>query len=385
MPEDRVRPFEPVRRMAWLLASLGFVYWAAGAARRPARDAEDPPEAAGGQAQPPRVGRARRTGRTDPATVNQSGRGRQAETPGEIPARGWKDILLRVWDRLSRDNISIIAAGVAFYALTSIPPGLAAFISIYGLVFDPGTVQSQVDSLSVVLPHEAVGIISDQLKAIVAKPPTKLGFSLLVSLGLALWSTRAGMATMMTALNVAYEEEEKRSFVRFLLVSLALTLCAILFGVVTLALVAVLPAVIDLLPLGEAGRTISSIVRWPVLVVIVMIGLAALYRFAPSRDQPRWRWVSWGAVIATVLWIAASALFSLYVGSFGSYDRTYGSLGAIVVLLMWLYLSAYIVLAGAELNAEMEHQTARDTTAGPARPMGLRGAEVADTVGVAKS
>jgi membrane protein len=189
---------------------------------------------------------------------------------------------------------------------------------------------------------------------------------------------------MMTALNVAYEEEEKRGFVRFLLVSIGLTFCAILFGVVTLALVAILPAIIDLLPLGESGKTISSIVRWPVLVIIVMIGLAALYRFAPSRDEPRWSWVSWGAVVATVLWIAASALFSLYVGRFGSYDKTYGSLGAIVVMLMWLYITAYIVLAGAELNAEMEHQTARDTTSGAPRPMGERGAEVADTVGVAK-
>jgi membrane protein len=382
MPDDTSRRLEPVRRIAWLLASLGFVYWAAEALRRPpqpvAREADDRNDA------PPRVGRPRRTGRTDPATVNQPGRGREAESPGEIPARGWKDILLRVWSRLSRDNIAIIAAGVAFYALTSIPPGLAALISIYGLVFDPGTVQDQVSSLAIVLPHEALGIISDQLKAIVAKPPTKLGLSLLISLGLALWSTRAGMSTMMTALNVAYEEEEKRGFVRFLLVSIGLTFCAVLFGVVTLALVAILPAVIDLLPLGESSKTISSIVRWPVLVVIVMIGLAALYRFAPSRDEPRWRWVSWGAVLATVVWIAASALFSLYVGRFGSYDKTYGSLGAIVILLMWLYISAYIVLAGAELNAEMEHQTARDTTVGAPRPMGTRGAEVADTVGIAK-
>jgi membrane protein len=385
MPDDRYRPLEPVRQIAWLLASLGFVYWAAGTVHPRARRVGNDGPAPEDKSRAPRVGRRQRTGRTDPATVNQPGRGRDAEAPGEIPARGWKDILLRVWDRLSRDNISIIAAGVAFYALTSIPPGLAAFISIYGLVFDPATVQSQVDSLSVVLPHEALGIISDQLKAIVEKPPTKLGLSLLISLALALWSTRAGMATMMTALNVAYEEDEKRSFVRFLLVSIGLTICAVLFGVVTLALVAVLPAIIDLLPLGPAGKTISSIVRWPVLVVIVMIGLAALYRFAPSRDEPRWRWVSWGAVIATMLWIAASALFSLYVARFGAYDKTYGSLGAIVVLLMWLYLSAYIMLAGAELNAEMEHQTARDTTVGPREPMGSRGAEVADTVGVAKS
>jgi membrane protein len=387
MPDDTPRRIEPVRRMAWLLASLGLVYWMSERVRRPEPAAMPQGNRAQGV---PRVGQPRKSGHADVATASQPRRGREAEAPSEIPARGWRDILIRVWERLSRDNISIIAAGVAFYALVSIPPGLAALISIYGLVFDPATVQGQVDSLRVVLPQEALGIVSDQLKAIVSKPPSRLGLSLLISLGLALWSTRAGMSTMMTALDVAYQENEKRSFVRFTLASLGLTVCAILFGAIALALVAVLPAIIDLLPLGEAGRTISSIVRWPVLLAIAMVGLSALYRFAPSRDEPRWQWVSWGAAIATVLWIAASALFSFYVASFGSYDKTYGSLGAIVVLLMWLYISAYIVLGGAELNAEMEHQTLRDTTAGPAQAMGTRGAEVADaevadTVGEARS
>lgn len=375
MRDETPRRRRPARALAWLLAGLGLAFWAL----RIVAPRQDAP-ASGAAFR--RVGRSGRTGRTDEATIRAPGRGRDAECPSRIPARGWRDILLRVKGRLFEDNISIVAAGVAFYALTSIPPGLGALISIYGLAFDPATVQSQVESLRYLLPGEALGIVSGQLEALVKTAPASLGLSLVISLGLALWSTRAGMATLMTALNVAYEEDEKRGFFRFVLMSLALTACALLFGVVAIALIAVLPATIDLLPLGGASKMICAVIRWPVLALIVMAGLAALYRFAPSRDRPRWRWVSWGAAGATALWIAASALFSLYVGSFGAYDRTYGSLGAIIVLLMWLYISAYIVLAGAELNAEMEHQTARDSTVGPPRPLGRRGAQVADTVGI---
>lgn len=313
-------------------------------------------------------------------TVPTRARGQSADRPGDIPARGWKDILLRLKDRVSRDNISIIAAGVAFYAFLAIPSALTALVSLYGLMFDPSDVERQVSALQGILPGEAANLIRDQLKAVTSGPPATLGVSLVVSVLFAIWGARSAMSTLITALNIAYSEEEKRGFFRFQFAAFALTAAGILFAVVALALVAVLPAVIGLLPLGDAGKTVASVLRWPILVVAIMAALAAIYRYAPSRSTAKWRWVSWGAAVATLLWIAGSALFSVYVSAFASYNKTYGSLGGVVVLQLWLYLSAYAILLGAELNAEMEHQTARDTTTDPEQPMGRRGARMADTV-----
>lgn len=313
-------------------------------------------------------------------TVPTRARGQSADRPGDIPARGWKDILLRLKDRVSRDNISIIAAGVAFYAFLAIPSALTALVSLYGLMFDPSDVERQVSALQGILPGEAANLIGDQLKAVTSGPPATLGVSLVVSVLFAIWGARSAMSTLITALNIAYGEEEKRGFFRFQFAAFALTAAGILFAVVALALVAVLPAVIGLLPLGDAGKTVASVLRWPILVVAIMAALAAIYRYAPSRSTAKWRWVSWGAAVATLLWIAGSALFSVYVSAFASYNKTYGSLGGVVVLQLWLYLSAYAILLGAELNAEMEHQTARDTTTDPEQPMGRRGARMADTV-----
>jgi membrane protein len=305
-------------------------------------------------------------------------RGREAAAPQQIPKRGWKEILLRVKDRVSRENISIIAAGVAFYAFLAIPSALTALVTLYGLVFDPSDVQRQLASMSGVMPGAALDLIGKQLATITAAPRATLGVSFIVALLVAIWGARSGMSTMITALNIAYEEEEKRGFLRFQAATFALTAGAIVFAVVTLALIAVLPAIIGVLPLGNAGKTLASVVRWPILLALVVLGLATIYRYAPSRREPKWRWASWGAAVATVLWIIGSALFSVYVGQFASYNKTYGSLGGVVVLMMWLYLSAFAVLLGAELNAEMERQTARDTTKGPEKPMGRRGAVVAD-------
>jgi membrane protein len=212
-------------------------------------------------------------------------------------------------------------------------------------------------------------------------PTSALGIGFLVSLTLALWSARSGTSSMITALNVAYEEPEKRSFIWFQVIAIGLTAGIVLFTLVALGLIAVLPVVIDFLPLGEFGKMLSSIIRWPVLLVLLLVGLSVLYRYAPSREEPKWRWVSWGAAVATALWIIGSALFSLYVAKFAGYDKSYGSLGGVVVLLMWLYLSAFVVLLGAELNAEIEHQTARDSTTGGPKPLGARGAKMADTIG----
>lgn len=308
-------------------------------------------------------------------------RGRGAERPSEIPRRGWRDVLRRVWQESSRDNVDIVAAGVAFYAFIAVPPLLAAVVSIYGLVVDPARVGQQLEQLSQVLPEQARQVVGDQLKQVASSSGAALGLSFAIALALSLWGSMKATKALMTACNVAYDEEERRGVVRFNGVALLLTLGTILFLGVSLLLVAVAPAVVGLVGLGGATRAAIEVARWAALAILVLGSLALLYRFAPSRRGPRWRWVTWGSAAATAMWLAASALFSVYVSNFGSYDETYGSLGAIVVLLFWLWITAYVIMLGAELNAELEHQTARDTTHGPARPMGDRGAYVADTLG----
>jgi membrane protein len=341
-----------------ILGALVFVAFAAAAklARRPSDNSER---------------------RGTPAAPGHGGdpHGRSAESPGEIPRRGWWDILLRVKDEIGRNNLSLIAAGVAFYGFLAIPSGFAALVALYGLAFDPTDVTRQIQALEGILPGDAVKLLSDQLSNLTAHSQTTLGVGLAVSFALAVWSARSATSSLIIGLNIAYKEEEKRSFVRFQIAALGLTLGAVISVALSLALIAVLPAIIDFLPLGPAGKTIAALARWPILVVLVMLGLAALYRYAPCRAEPRWRWVSWGAVAATILWIVGSALFSVYVSKFAAYDKTYGSLGAVVVMLMWLYLSVFAVLVGGQLNAEIEHQTVRDSTTGRPQPLGDRGAK----------
>ncbi len=306
--------------------------------------------------------------------------GRAADEPHQIPAAGWWDILKRLFADIGRDNVSLMAAGIAFYGLLSLAPGFTALVALYGLVFDPSQVQAQVAAMEGMIPEEARKLIADQLTTIVQGSSSSLGVSFVVSLALAIWSANSGTSALMQALNVAYGEREKRGVLRYYGMALLLTVAAVLFGILSLILVAIIPAVVGLLPLGDFGKKLVDWIRWPVLTILFATGLSVVYRYAPSRNEPRWSWVSWGAVTATILWIIGSALFSLYVEKFATYNKTYGSLGAVVVLLMWLWLSAYAVLVGAELNAEMEHQTARDTTDLPKKPMGRRGAYVADTV-----
>lgn len=323
----------------------------------------------------------RRRRRRSPAVRAGNGNlGRYAEEPHQITAAGWWDILKRVFADIGRDNISLMAAGVAFYALLSLAPAFTALVALYGLVFDTSSVQSQVASLEGMIPAEARQTLADQLNTIVQGSSSKLGIGLVLSLAIALWSANSGSSAMMSALNVAYNEHEKRGLLRYYATALALTLCSVLAGILMLVLIAVIPAVVGILPLGRFGQYIVSWSRWPILLVLFTGGLAVFYRYGPSRTEPRWTWVSSGAAAATILWLIGSVLFSLYVGQFASYNRTYGSLGAVVVLLMWFWLSAFAVLLGAELNAEMEHQTVRDTTERPKKPMGYRGAYVADTV-----
>lgn len=308
-------------------------------------------------------------------------RGRAADRPGEIPARGWRDILLRAKNEAKRDNMSLLAAGVAFYAMLSLVPAMIATVSIYGLIADPADIERQVRDLTKALPEEARALIAQQLGDVVRSSSSGLSFAAITGVVVALWSASSGMKHLVAAVNVAYDEPPRRSFVRDRGLALALALGAIVFAVVALGLVAVMPAVLSDIGLGGATRTTMNVLRWPLLFVAMIVGLAVLYRFAPNRADSQWRWVSWGAIAATAGWVVASILFSVYTANFGHYNETYGSLGAVVLLLLWLFLTALFVVLGAELNAEMEHQTARDTTRGEPEPMGRRRAFVADRLG----
>jgi membrane protein len=272
---------------------------------------------------------------------------------------GWWTILTNFWARLDRDHVSIMAAGTAFYALLSIFPGMSALISIYGLVADPATIETQLNSFSGVLPQEALKLLSDQLHALVAAPRDKLGLGLLVSLLIALWSATSGTGSLMQALTVAYEERENRGILSFYGRAIALTIGVGVFALLSLFLIAGIPAVIGSLPLSELSRDRISLIRWPLLAILAVVALGVLYRYGPARRSPCWNCLSMGTIAAAVLWLAGSAGFSFYVARFSSYDKTYGSLGAVVILLMWFYVTAYIILAGAELNAEIEKTRAR--------------------------
>jgi len=316
--------------------------------------------------------------------AREPGRGRSAETPAELPRRGWRDILFRVKDQISEDNLGHIAAGVAFYWLLALFPALGALISTYGLAADPSDVERQILQLAGMLPDYVRELLAEQLRAIVSGNPDALSFGVIAGFLFTLWSATKGVNALIVALNIAYDEEEKRGFFRLTFTALALTLGAVLFAALTLALVIALPAALAWIPLGAWAETVALALRWPLLGAALMLGLSTLYHFGPSRERPRWRWVSWGAAGVTAVWLVASIGFSYYVANFGNYNETYGSVGAVIFLLMWFWIGAYLVLIGAEVNAEMEHQTARDTTTGPRRPLGARGAYVADTVGAAK-
>jgi membrane protein len=266
----------------------------------------------------------------------------------------------------------MIAAGVAFYALLAIFPGIAALVSLYGLFFDAADVEQQMSLLAGVLPGDALSILTTEVQRVASASSGALTFGALGGLAMALWSATSGTKAVFEALNIAYKEREKRGFLRVTAIALLFTLGAVLFVVVALALIAVLPAVLDYLGLGEAGKVIISVSRWPLLAAGVIVALGLLYRHGPSRNHPQWRWLSWGAAAATVLWLVGSLLFSFYVSNFADYNATYGSVGAIIILLMWFYISALIILIGAELNAEMENPTAAKATEGPPQRMRQR-------------
>jgi membrane protein len=235
-----------------------------------------------------------------------------------------------------------------------------------------------------ILPDGAIDVIREQVARLVSKGDARLGFGFILGLGIALWSANAGMKAIIDALNVVYDEKEKRGFIKLNLVSLVFTLAAIAVLLLALSAVVVLPLLLAWLGFATVTASVIQYARWPALLVLVIFGLALIYRFGPSRRQARWQWLSIGSVFASVAWLGSSALLSWYLGSFAHYDATYGSLGAAVGMMMWMWISAIVILLGGELNAEIEHQTAKDSTVGSEKPLGERGAVMADTIGAAR-
>src|SRR5215207_6726575 len=317
-----------------------------------------------------------RTNHDQPGTVP----GIDADRPEEIPARGWLQVAKRVKDEAKADNASLLAGGVAFFALLALVPLLVAVLAIWGIFASPADATRLIRDLASGLPNSAQRLVSDQLRSISTRSNGGLGITAIISIVIALWSASSGTKHLIEAVNTAYDEEEGRGFVRVRGLALLLTLGAIVFLVVAIGFIAVVPSALDDAGIPDAVRTAVEIAIWPALGVMMVLGLAVLYRVAPDRDDPKWRWVSWGAVVATVLWLVGSAGFAVYASNFGSYDETYGSLGGVVVLMLWLYLTALVVVLGAEINAALETQTVRDSTTGPERPLGHRGAEAADSL-----
>ena len=280
---------------------------------------------------------------------------------------GWWAVLSATWRRMSKDSLSVLAAGIAFQTFFSLFPTLTAVVSLYGLVADRGMVERQIEAVQGVLPPEAVKLIAAWLHALVQGPTTRFGIGLIVSVVLALWSMWSATGMLMTAVNICYGAEQRRGFLSFNLNALALGAGLALFGILALALIALLPAALALLPVSGAWLHVLGLVRWPVLAGVIIAVLGIVYRYAPDQADARWQWISWGSVAATALWIVGSIAFTAYVSEVGSYDRTYGSLGAVMILLLWFYLTAYVILAGAELNAEIERRTTR-TKRDPSRP-----------------
>ncbi|CAN5153302.1 YihY/virulence factor BrkB family protein [soil metagenome] len=308
-------------------------------------------------------------------------RGREAFHPHEIPPRGWWDIALRIWEEIGHDNVALVAAGIAFYALLALFPGITAVAAIYGLVVDAGDIREQLNALEGLVSPAALELVGDQLASLNAGKESTLGVAFVVGLTLALWSARKGMSALFAACNIAYEEVETRGFFKLTALTLAFTLGAVIAAVLVLTAAFLIPLVLEWMHLPELVSRLLSWLRWPLLALLSMVALAVIYRYAPDRSRPRWAWVSWGAAIATFLWLLASIGFTAYVEQTKSIEETYGALGGIIVVLLWFYITGYAIVLGAEVNAEMEHQTRADTTTGAAVPMGERGAFVADTLG----
>jgi membrane protein len=319
---------------------------------------------------------------TSPAgAAAQPSRGRRTKSPFAIPWAGWKDIFWRTYQRIGDDRLLATAGGVVFFGLLAIFPAVTALVSSYGLFADPSTINNNLQTLAAMMPEGSFQIVEDQVARVVSNGTGTLGVTFLFGLVLAIWSANAGVKAIFDALNVAYEEREKRSFIKLNMVSLAFTVGAIAALLLMVGAVVAFPLALNHLGMAPESKLIVALARWPLLFLILLMALAILYRFAPSRDAPRWQWLSIGAVTAALLWIAGSSLLSWYLSAFANYNATYGSLGAAIGLMTWMWMSAIVIMFGAELNSEIERQTLRDTTTGRPKPLGSREAVSADAVG----
>jgi membrane protein len=316
--------------------------------------------------------------------VDVDGRGRQATTPSEIPARGWKDILLRVYSNISKHRIMALAAGMTYYSILAIFPAIAALVAIYGLFSDPSAITRHLDQLGGFLPGGAIDVAREQLTQVASKGSQTLGLTFLAGLLLSIWSANAAMKSLFDTLNIVHNEEEKRGFVKLNAISLSFTVGGVMFVVAALGSIVVVPVILNYVGISDWGDLLLRAGRWPAMFLVLTLALAIIYRYGPSRQAPQWRWVTWGSAIAALMWLSVSGLFSWYAASFGRFNETYGSLGAVIGFMTWLWISAIVILFGAEIDAEMEHQTVQDTTTGTPRPMGTRGAHMADTIGAAQ-
>ncbi len=316
--------------------------------------------------------------------ARERGRGRRATAPWQIPWRGWKDIFWRVYASFNDNRLLAVAGGVVFFSLLAIFPAVAAFVSLYGLIADASTIDAHLSLAAGILPAGAVELLHEQITKLAAKGDARLSFGFITGLVVALWSANAGMKAIIDALNVVFDEKEKRSFVKLNLVSLLFTLVAIFSLMLALAAMVVAPIVFSDVGLSSPPGRAIAVLRWPSLMIVAALALAAIYRYGPSRTEARWRWLSVGSVAAALGWLITSVLFSWYIAHFGAYNATYGSLGAAVGMMMWMWISAIVILLGGELNAEIEHQTAHDLTVGAEKPLGERGAVMADTIGAAR-
>lgn len=307
-------------------------------------------------------------------------RGHDAETPGRIPGKGWKDIAVRVKNQLAKDNISIVSAGVAYYFFLALFPTIIAAISIYGLIMEPSQVEQQMSRVAGILPEQASEMLSNILERVAGKTEETLGWSFALSILVSLWSAQKGTNSVFEGVNIAYDEIDERGFFKRNGLTLLFTLCGIIVGILCTALVVVFPALVESINLPFYLEILIQWLRWPLMAAVIMGTLALTYKIAPDRRNPKFRWVSWGAVTATTLWLAGSILFSVYINNFGNYDETYGSFASVIILMLWFYITAYVILLGAEINSEMEHQTRKDSTIGEDKPLGQRNAWHADHV-----
>jgi membrane protein len=312
-------------------------------------------------------------------------RGRHATQPLQIPWKGWYDILWRTYQEMQQDRLLSIAGGVSFFALLAIFPAITALVSAYGLFFNPATIAYDIGQLSDLVPANVLTIVHEQATRIASNNSQTLSVGLVIGILVSLWSAMSGVKAAIDALNVIYEQRESRSFIKLNLVALAFTLFGFAAFLLAMATIVVLPLILSPIGFGSLTETVTRIARWPVLLIVLLLDLAILYRCGPDRRAARWQWVSIGSVFATLTWFVASFLFSWYLANFANYNATYGSLGAVVGLMIWLWISTAVVLLGAEFNAEIEHQTARDSTIGAEKPLGARGAVMADTVGPKQS